>query len=265
MAREAFGELRRGAAVQARVVHAIMLRETRTRFGAYRLGYLWAILDPILIILTFFGLFSLANRRAPDGMDIFSFMTTGLIPFRLFSSAATQVGEAINGNRALLYYPRVLPIDLVIARWLYELITYSAVFVILIGGHAAYRQELTIDSPLHVVAGLFLASLLGAAVGLVFCCGGVLSNTMDRARGPLLRPLFWISGVFYTAAMLPDHVRELALLNPILHAVELVRAGMFHSYDARHADASFLLQCIIAVALAGLLLERSVRPRIQLT
>lgn len=264
MIRKVFRELWRGLVVQSRVVHAIILRETRTRFGAYRMGYLWALLDPAIIILTFFGLMALANRVAPEGMDIFSFLATGLIPYKLFANSASQVGEAINGNRALLYYPRVLPIDLVIARWIFELVTYSAVFVVLMGAHAAYHQRLVIESPLHVIAGLALVSLLGAAVGLVFCCGGVISPTVDRARGALLRPLFWVSGVFFTAEMLPGNIREVALINPILHAIELVRAGMFESYDARHANVVFLLQVIIVIGLGGLMLERHVRQRIQL-
>ncbi len=258
-------ELWRGLVVEARVVHAILLRETRTRFGAYRFGYLWALVDPVLIILTFFGLFALLDRAAPFGMDVFSFVATGLIPYRLFASCAAQVGEAINGNRALLYYPRVLPIDLVIARGLFELTTYAAVFVVLMSAHALYHQELAVQSPLAVIAGLTLAAVLGTAVGLVFCSLGVVASSVDRARGPLLRPLFWVSGVFFTAASLPEEVRALALLNPVMHTVELVRAGWFATYGDEHVNMIYLLQWILGVGLAGLLLERNVRHRIQLT
>lgn len=255
----------RGLIVQSEVVHAIILRETRTRFGAYRFGYLWAIVDPVIIILTFFGLFALLDRSSPFGMDVFSFVATGLIPYRLFASCAAQVGEAINGNRALLYYPRVLPIDLVIARGIFELVTYSAVFVALMSCHAFYFQEIVVESALHVIAGLVLAALLGTAVGLVFCSLGVVANSVDRARGPILRPLFWVSGVFFTAASLPDEVRGLVLLNPVVHAVELVRAGWFPTYGDEYADPTYILAWILAVGLCGLIAERRVRHRIRLT
>jgi capsular polysaccharide transport system permease protein len=265
LAKESAMAFVRGLVVQSEVVHAIILRETRTRFGKSRFGYMWALVDPVVIILTFFGFFSLLKRSAPLGMDIFSFMATGLIPYRLFASCAHQVGESINGNRALLYYPRVLPLDLAIARGLFELTTYSVVFLGLMGCHALYFQELAVESPLHVIAGLVLASLLGTTVGLVFCSLGVLSNSVDRARDPLLRPMFWVSGVFFTVATLPIEVQGLALLNPIIHCVELVRAGWFHSYGAEHVDLSYLLQWILGLALVGLILERAVRRRIQLT
>ena len=37
------GELLQGLAVLRRVIVAIVLREVRTRFGQYHLGYLWAV------------------------------------------------------------------------------------------------------------------------------------------------------------------------------------------------------------------------------
>ena len=40
--------LLRGLWLSAEVVHALVLRETRTRFGGHKLGYAWALLEPIL-------------------------------------------------------------------------------------------------------------------------------------------------------------------------------------------------------------------------
>ena len=115
------------------VVHALALRETRTRFGAHKLGYLWALVEPTLMILTFYILFALASRAAPTGMTLFSFIATGIIPYLLFANTVKRVAEAINGNKALLFYPQVNPIDLVIARVFLEFTTYVGVFLVLMG------------------------------------------------------------------------------------------------------------------------------------
>ncbi|HTM23218.1 MAG TPA: ABC transporter permease [Kofleriaceae bacterium] len=257
--------LLRGLVVQGEVVHAVIMRETRTRFGEHRLGYLWALLEPAIVIMTFWGVFVIAKRHVADGFDVFSFVATGLIPYALFGSCANRVAEAINGNKSLLSYPQVLPIDLAIARWLLELATYTAVFIILMGVHALWKRELTIDRPLLVLSGLAMASLLGAALGLVFCGLGQWNNTVDRARGPLLRPLFWISGVFFTAAMLPDHTRAGMLRNPVLHVSEMVRDGWSPQYESPYADPIYVLQWTLFLALTGLVLERWVRRRIEMS
>lgn len=255
--------LLRGLCLQVEVVHALVLRETRTRFGAHKAGYLWALVEPILVILTFHGLFTLAGRHTPPGMDIFAFIATGFVPYQLFAASARQVAESINGNRALLYYAPVQPIDLAIARTVLEAATYLCVFAVLLGGHALVVAKLEVDDLLTVLSGFALASLLGASLGLVFCGLGQISNAIDRARGPLLRPLFWISGIFFTAESLSGSLRGLALKNPVFHAVELVRAGWFRTYGDEHADPWYVLAWIGALAAGGLLLERTVRQRIE--
>jgi capsular polysaccharide transport system permease protein len=257
--------LLRGLLPQLEVVFALVLRETRTRFGAQRIGYLWALLEPILVILTFDLLFHLAGRGTPPGMDVFGFIATGFVPYQLFAASARQVAESINGNRSLLYYPPVQPIDLAIARAALEAATYLAVFAVLMGGHALWQQRLEIDDLLVLLSGFALAALLGSSLGLVFCCLGQISKAVDRARGPLLRPLFWISGVFFTAEAVPGHVRELALANPVLSAVELVRAGWYSSYGLEHARPGWVLAWIGLLAVVGLALERIVRRRIEVT
>jgi capsular polysaccharide transport system permease protein len=258
-------ELLRGAATSLEVVHALVLRETRTRFGRSQLGYLWALLEPSLLILTFWALFSLTHRAPPPGMDLFGFVATGVVPYTLFASSVHRVAEAIHGNKALLYYPQVRPFELVLARAGLEAATYGAVLLLLLGGRALWQQQLAVDEPLQLLAGMALASLLGSGLGALFMALGQLSATADRARGPLLRPLFWVSGIFFTAEALPERVREVFLLNPVLHAVELVRDGLYADYDAVHASAGYAGGGALLLVAAGLLAERGVRRRIEVT
>ena len=96
------GALARGAKRQARVVSALILRETRTRFGRHRLGYLWALVEPVALIAMLLVVFQLAGRSSPAGLDAVGFLTTGLIPYLLFIRTASRGAPAINANRAML-------------------------------------------------------------------------------------------------------------------------------------------------------------------
>ncbi|MCU0661587.1 MAG: ABC transporter permease [Myxococcota bacterium] len=255
----------RGLAVQTEIVHAILLRETRTRFGAHQLGYLWAFIEPLLWIATFYGLFWLAGRTPPHGMDLVGFLATGIVPFLLFRETTHRVLVAISSNKALLFYPQVRPLDLVLARSILEMGTFLGVFVVLLGGAALLRGQLRIDNPLLVLLGLTMAGLLGTTLGLVLCALSVYTTVVERLAGPLLRPFFWVSGVFFSANDLPSQIRELLLWNPVMHAVELVRDGTFAGYTARYADLKFPFFVILCLAFAGLTLERVARAKLELT
>ena len=250
---------------QLRVVHALALRETRTRFGAHQLGYVWALLEPMFWIGTFWGLFLVVGREAPNGMGIIPFMATGVLPYDMCMKTAEKGSQAINGNRALLFYPHVHTLDLILARGVLEIATLTVVLLLITGGHALATGGFEIDSALTVASGIGLAGLFGMSLGLVLCSLSVMTNAVDRIKGPLFRPLFWISGLFFTANGLPNSVREFMLYNPILHCVEIVRDGWFPSYHARHADPGYVGVWIVVLAFVGLTLERKVRSKVQLT
>lgn len=258
--------LSRGLLTQIEVVEALVLRETRTRFGAHQLGYFWAIVEPALWVATFYGIYAMLGRAAPPGMDLISFLLTGLIPFSLFNKIIQQVSESINGNKALLFYPQVRPVDIAISRAVLEVMTYTSVFTVFIGSHALFTQEApAVEDALMVIVGFALAAALGFALGLVFCALGVLTKLADRVRGPLLRPLFWCSGVFFTANDLPTNARDVLLYNPLLHVLELIRDGWFSAYHTRHVDIGYVMFWLLGLLALGLMLERAVRRKIEVT
>ncbi|HEN6956346.1 TPA: ABC transporter permease, partial [Escherichia coli] len=122
---------RSGFEVQKAAVHALFLRELRTRFGKYRLGYLWAVLEPaahLLIMLAIFGFFM--HRTMPD-ISFPVFLINGIIPYFIFSNIATRSIGAIEANQGLFNYRPVRPIDTIIARAILEVLIYSIVYLVL--------------------------------------------------------------------------------------------------------------------------------------
>jgi capsular polysaccharide transport system permease protein len=250
---------------QMQVVHALILRESRTRFGAHQLGYIWALIEPLFWVLTFYGIFYFTGQSIHYGMDIVSFITTGIIPYHLFRDTMSRSQTAIQANTSLLFYPQVHPLDLVIARVSLEVVTLVTVFFVIMGAHSLYYGALRIDSLLAVLSGLLLAGLLGASLGLFFSALSVYTKLVDRIIPILSRPLFFISGLFFTVNELPAQARDILLWNPVLHCVELVRDGWFPSYHAEHLNLPYVLFWILGFAYSGLVLERMARRRMVLT
>lgn len=256
---------RDGVIPQVEVVAALILRETRTRFGTHQLGYLWAFIEPILWILSFHVMFSLTGRTAPYGTDIVSFIATGMIPFQMFRETTERASKAVDANKALLFYPQVRPLDLVLARSVLEGLTLTTVLVALLCINGLLTGHWGVQDPLAVLAALCLATMLGCAFGLVIGALSIYSPTVPKLVGPVLRPLFWISGIFFNANALPSQARDVLLWNPVLHAVEMVRDGYFHSYQAHYVSPGYLGIWIIVLLAMGLLLERAARRRLEVT
>ena len=252
-------------ATQLQIVHALVLRETRTRFGRHRLGYLWALLEPLIFIATFGTMYLLLERPMPAGLPVVPFLATGFLPFLVFSRIMGQTMNAISGNKGLLFYPDVRPLDLVIARVVLEIATYLMVFGIIIGGVSLYEGHFRVDNILVALTGFGLAAGLGAGLGLVFCGLTTFSTTVERLVGPITRPLFWVSALFFSTNELPTDARDVLLVNPLLHAIELTRDGWFTGYRVPEVNVLYPAAWMLVFLYFGLTLERVARRRLEMT
>jgi capsular polysaccharide transport system permease protein len=209
-------------------------------------------------------MFYFLGRGAPDGMELVTFILTGLIPFNLFREVTARAVSAVQGNKGLLFYPQIQPLDLVIARALLEAATLSVVFGVIVLASALWQGEApSVHDWLVFMLSFAAAAALGASLGLTLAALGVFTPTVERLHGPVLRPLFWVSGVFFTANGLPPGARHVMLYNPVLHIVEFVRTGWFPGYTARYASASYVITWIICLTFFGLVLERLARRRLE--
>jgi tetratricopeptide (TPR) repeat protein len=88
--------LRDGLRTQRRVIRALIIRETRTRFAEYKLGYGWALIEPILHIALLSVMFAvLMHGRPPIGRHFFIFYYTGLI--RYYGANPCELASAASG------------------------------------------------------------------------------------------------------------------------------------------------------------------------
>lgn len=254
----------KGLLTQLQVIHALLIREMKTRFGEHRLGYIWALVEPVLWIATFVGIYQLIGHLAPPGISLLAYLVTGIVPFSLFRYACGQTLSSIAANRGLLFYPQIRPLDLVLARAILEAATHLVVFALLMGGAAIVDGRLRVHSVLETLLGLALTAGLGTGLGLVFCGLSVFSPTVERLYGPLLRPIFWFSAVFHSVDSVPEPLRSWMLHNPLLQAIELVRDGWFPGYNSRHVDVWYIAAWILVLLFFGLSLERVARRHLEL-
>ncbi len=75
---------RSGLAVMIAALHALLMREMQTRFGSYRLGYLWAPLEVMLQIAIYVIIFGTIMTRILPGMDYILFFDCWYYSFFIY-------------------------------------------------------------------------------------------------------------------------------------------------------------------------------------
>ncbi len=238
----------------ARTILALMLREMSTSYGRSAGGYLWAILEPVgVIVVLSFG-FSLLLRTPAVGGNFPLFYASGYLPFALYQGVSNKVSTSIRFSRPLLAYPAVTFMDAIVARLLLETLTQVMVFAVVVTGiHVIFDLRSVIDLPVLLLA-LTLAAGLGLGIGALNC---YLINTFgvwERVWGIVTRPMFLISGVFFTFEAMPSFARDYLWFNPVLQVVGLTRDGIFVTYDASYVSVAYIVGVSMVCGVFGFLL-----------
>ena len=200
-----------------RVLFALMVRDMSAKFGRSVGGYLWAIAEPLGGIVLLAVAFSLALRLPPIGTSFLFFYATGVIPFSLYSKVAGGAANAVRANRGLLTYSVVTPLDAVLASALLEVLTMSVVALVLFAGIILVDDVAVNFEPIRVVRAFAMAAVLGLGVGTLNCVLFGFFPTWKNIWGVLTRPLFLVSGVFFTFNSAPPAFQEVLWYNPITH------------------------------------------------
>ncbi len=237
-----------------RIVVALMLREMATTYGKSVGGYLWAIIEPVLGIALLAVLFSLALRSPALGSNFPQFYASGLLPFLMYNDLSGKISQAIRYSRPFLAYPSVTFMDAIIARALLNLLTHLCVIgIVLTGIYTVFQLPVQVRVG-YVIDGLLLVGLLGIAVGSLNCYLMTAFPVWERIWAILTRPLFLISGLFFTFEQLPVMAQNVLWYNPLIHCIGLVRRGLYPTYGADYVSVSYVLGIAVVVLFLGLLL-----------
>jgi capsular polysaccharide transport system permease protein len=251
------------AATQARVIGALVLRETQTRFGKAKLGYLWAIIEPFAHILAFSEIAKMIHHSAPLGRSVELFFATGIIPFFLFRDLAFNLTPGLSANRALLYFPIVKNMDVLAARVLLELATWIVVGALAAATFALFGLEAWPGNPLDLMMAWSAMALLGTGFGTVSAVVTMFVHSWEKLVHMFVRVLYVTSGVYFLPNHLPEAARDFIWWFPTFHGVEWFREAFYPGYQSLSLSKIYLLSWAVGLLLLGMLGERLLRARME--
>ena len=229
---------------RGRVIYAIMLRDIRTRFGQMKLGYFWALMEPITHLMTLGAMFYLLNHGPPPvGDNLFLYYITGLIPYLMFSHISNDVMTAADeGSVHAPTADRQAP-DIMAANALRQFATE------IWSGSSFFRSPACLVSkplpadPLTAAAAVALLGLLGVGVGAFNLVSLEMFPSYQSLYNSVIRLLYFGSGIYYSPLEMPEWIREALAWNPILQGIELFRSGFYQQYDPHWLDIKYLECC----------------------
>ena len=227
------------------------------------MGYLWAILTPILSITVLYIMFSTIRSRDTAGLPLYMFLVTGWFTYGLYQTLVTQLSSAASANQSLLMHQNVTRLDCLIARICLETLTTFSFFTVGALIAIAIEGSGLPSNLLLVMQSFFAAGFLGASLGiLVSAISTYFPFTMSFLQ-PINRIGFFVSGVFFTVSTFPSWTYDYFKWIPTVHPVEGMRQGWFDAYESPILDLGYTYSISLPLLAIGLYLERRTRRGIK--
>lgn len=237
---------------QRLVLGALLHREAVTRFGEYKLGLMWLLIEPLISVIVLGLLLGPLIGRSAQDMPYSFFLLHGFVLLQTFSGTMVAGMKAIPSNMGLLVFPKVQPLDLLLARFLFELLSSLLSFTVFCMVGMWFGISLSL-AHLHILLACFLVTwLMGCGFGLLFSVGVVRYPSLDKIVAFIRRPLIFTSCVLYPYFSLPNNAREIISYNPLSHTIELSRKALFpyyHLADLNLAYPTLFAICVLALGI----------------
>lgn len=216
-----------GLGVQARIISALIIRNLMMRYGRANIGFLWAVLEPMILTSGVMLVWSALKSPYEHGLPILAIVLTGYMPLTLYRHLTGMAPMLLSGSVSFLYHRHISLLDVILARAFLEFVATSGALL------TVYIMLLVFDL-IEPVADPGLAAAAWVIMG-VFSFGmatliAVVTEHTEVAE-KLIQPMQYlqlpISGSFFMVSWLPKKAQDLIWYNPIVHCYEMFRAGFF--------------------------------------
>lgn len=232
-------------------------RDIKVKYKQTVFGVLWAILQPLVMMLVFTTLLGKSisdSTQLPIPYAMFSL--SGLLIWGVFSSGVSNSANSMVNNANIIkkiYFPRlIIPFSSILGACFDFLMALVIYFVIVF----IYKEPLSWKALGLIPLALFMAGFASLSIGLTLAALNVKYRDIRYVIPFLIQALLFLTPVFYPISITSNYWLQLLLkANPIAGAIELFR-GSFLNYPINWETVGISGASSIVFLILGLFIFR---------
>lgn len=230
------------------LIWALALKDLKLRYKRSVLGFLWALLNPVLNMIVLSLVFTTVMKMSIPDYPIF--LLSVLLPWTFLAQSLAYAVDSIVGNGELIKkvaVPKlVFPIAAVIANMINLLLSIIPLALIVLGmGHKFFWTWVYLPVPLIAL------SVFTLGVTFLFATANVYYRDVSHIVQILLQVWFYVTPILYSIEIFPEKYRWLFKLNPIIFAMDGCRLAVYNGQLPRITNIVASFVCGFAALAVG--------------
>jgi len=202
------------------LLYYLTKRDIVVRYRQAVLGVVWAVLQPVLLMVVFTLIFGNLAGLPSDGKPYALMTFAGLLPWQLFANTVQRSAVSLTGSANLItkvFFPRII---VPIAAALSPLVDFLIAAVVM-GFLMVYYQQPVGWTTLMVFPLTALAFLTGLAFGVWLSALNVMYRDVQYIVPFGLQFWMFLSPVAYSASIVPEGAWQVVYaLNPMVGVIQ---------------------------------------------
>jgi lipopolysaccharide transport system permease protein len=206
-------------------------RDIKVKYKQTGLGFLWAVLQPLLLMLIFTFFIGNSLKVPSDEIGYPVFVFSGLILWLIFSSGVTNAGNSMITNAQIIkkiYFPRlIIPVSSILVA----VFDFLMSFIVFVGLLIFYNQRIDIGEAFFLWPAGFLLTIISTfGPGCLLAALNVKYRDFRYVIPFLVQVLLFITPVIYPISILKyAWLKYVIALNPMYAAITLFRMPLTSS------------------------------------
>ena len=230
----------------------LMSRDVRLRYRQTALGVVWVVLQPLAAALIFAVIFGRFAGLPSEGVAYLPYAFAALLPWNLFAGSVQRAGSSLVSDARLIqkvYFPRMLIPIAACGAVLVDFAVSLGVMAILMGVYGLPATLRLLSLPALVI----LAILVSVGVSLFFSALSVHYRDFMHVLPFVVQVWLYVSPVVYSPNLIPDRLRPIFALNPLVGIIEGFRWALLGGRAFPSTFLAFSVAGGLVLCLAGAL------------
>ncbi|MEW6002916.1 MAG: ABC transporter permease [Nitrospirota bacterium] len=225
----------------------LVTRDIKVRYKRSILGFVWVMLNPLLMMLVLYMVFSELFKVSTENYT--AHLLSGIILWNFFAQSTSTSLMSFIGNSSLIkkiYLPKVIfPLSVTMSALIHLLFSLIPLFIIfLITG-----TSLSIHFYILPV-GIILIVIFSFGISLILSTLTVFFHDTKYIYDILLLAWMYMTPIFYPESIIPQEFHFILSLNPVHYFLSIFRAALYLDvpYIAEKLFYGFLFSFVAVVA-----------------
>jgi ABC-2 type transport system permease protein len=226
------------------LVMTLVARELKVRYRRSAIGFMWTMLQPLLMMCVFYLVFNNIFRFNLPNYPVYAL--AGTLFWNFFSQGIVSSMNSLRGNAPLLQKLPVPKIVFPLSTVISGVVNLLFAMVPMLGLLLFVRHGIP-WSVLFLPVSILLAALFTLGAGLLLSPLAVFFMDIVELVGVLLTVLMYLTPIFYPMAIIPERIRWIVRYNPIRSILEVFRDPIHYG---KVPPLEHLAVCVLIAVLA---------------